>query len=222
MRNIRVGRFAGLDYFIDIRLIPGAVVFFVVLGLLGEAVLQLPRETALAVAFVAVLLNYLSVLVHQLGHAWAAQHTGYPMTAICIGIRYITGSTLHPPNEPALPGPIHIRRAVGGPIGNLAFSVVAGCVALILKELGEAAVLVGIFFFVYNLVLGLFSFLRLSFSDGKTLVTWWGKKQASAGVIPAAAPGVQWNGDERTERYALNARVFGDIVRWALGLGRTA
>ena len=80
-------------------------------------------------------------------------------------------------NEPALPGHIHIRRALGGPIGSVAFSVVALCVALILQDLGEAAGWVAIFFFVENLLLlGLGSFLPFNFSDGNTLVTWWGMK----------------------------------------------
>lgn len=80
-------------------------------------------------------------------------------------------------DEPALPGPTHIRRALGGLIGCVAFSVVALCVALILQNLGEAFGSVVIFFLVENLVLlGLGSFLAYNFSDGNTLVTLWGKK----------------------------------------------
>ena len=54
----------------------------------------------------------LSQLIHQLGHALAAQATGYPMT----GIRYdyvFTYST-YPPDEPPLPPAVHIQRSLGG------------------------------------------------------------------------------------------------------------
>src|SRR5258708_18627404 len=113
MREINIGRIGGLNLYADILLVPGAVVLFGVLGLLGESLLEMSREAALGAAFVAVLLHYLSVLVHQLGHAWAARRTGYPMSGIRIGFLGVLGSTLYPPQERALPAAIHIRRALG-------------------------------------------------------------------------------------------------------------
>jgi hypothetical protein len=145
--------------------------------LLGESLLQLPREVALTAAFIATLLHYLSVLVHQLSHAVAAARTGYPMTGIRIGFLGVLGSTLYPANEPALPAAIHIRRALGGPIGSTAFSLVAFFLWLILRELSDAGNWIGLFFFVDNFpLLGLGSLLPLDFADGRTLVSWWGKR----------------------------------------------
>ena len=177
MRDIRVGHIGGMALYADILLIPGAVVLFAVLGLLGESLLQMPREVALGAALVATLLHYLSVLVHQLGHAWAASRTGYPMNGIRIGFLGVLGSTLYPSTEPELPAAIHIRRALGGPLGSTALSLVAFFVWLILREFGDAPNWIGLFFFLDNLLaLGLGALLPLNFADGSTLKTWWGKR----------------------------------------------
>lgn len=60
-------------------------------------------------------------LVHQLGHALAAQATGYPMT----GVRYEWGFSYseYPPDEPPLPDRVHIQRSLGG-VGGITLLLV--------------------------------------------------------------------------------------------------
>jgi hypothetical protein len=96
-----------------------------------------------------------------------------------VGVRFwgLLSTSLYPADEPALPADIHIRRALGGPITSLVCSVVAAVITLALRPLGGIPWLVAAFVFLDNLfVLGLGSFLPLGFTDGSTLLYWWGKR----------------------------------------------
>ncbi|MBU0496298.1 MAG: hypothetical protein KKA73_08400 [Chloroflexi bacterium] len=137
--------------------------------------LSLPLAEAVAGSLVAVGLHWLSELVHQLGHAWAARRVGYPME----GIRFwdVLSTSLYPRDEPELPAEVHIRRALGGPAASLMLSLVAALVLVGLWPLGGAPRWVAVFFWAENLlVFTLGAFLPLRFTDGSTLLTWWRKR----------------------------------------------
>jgi hypothetical protein len=113
----------------------GTLILWIVLGGVGSLALNLPFSQAIMVGLVATMLYWGAYIVHQLGHAYAARQTGYPMIGIRMGKYLFFGSSLYPQNEVPLPAQIHIRRALGGPIGSLLFAIVTGIIALVLRPL---------------------------------------------------------------------------------------
>ncbi len=113
--------FGGLSF----SFVPSALLGFLLIWAILSAVvvywLHYPLLTAVLLGLAATTLHWLSEFLHNLGHAWAAHRTGYPMT----GIRFyaVLAASLYPPDEPALPGRVHIRRALGGPIINACLSL---------------------------------------------------------------------------------------------------
>ncbi|MCP4544074.1 MAG: hypothetical protein GY832_43740 [Chloroflexi bacterium] len=175
MSKIQLGQIVGLQLSAMPSTIVGFVLLWILLGGAAIMLFQVPLTEAIAGSFVAVVLHYGSEIVHNLGHAWAARRTGYPMT----GIRLfgVLGMSRYPRDEPPLPANIHIRRALGGPAASLLLSLVAAAIALLLRPLGGTLGLVTTFFFLENLILfALGSLLPLGFTDGSTLLKWWSKQ----------------------------------------------
>ena len=99
------------------------------------------------------------------------------MIGIRLGEWGLLGTSVYPPDEQTLPARIHIRRALGGPTGSLLLSAVAAVTALALRTVGGALWWVALFFFLDNLVVfTLGAFPPLGFTDGSTLLQWWGKR----------------------------------------------
>jgi hypothetical protein len=177
MNEYQLGVVAGLVLSAEPVAIVGTIVLWTVLSGIGVGLLDLPLAQAIAGGLVAVFLHWASEIVHNLGHAWAAQRTGHPMVGIRLGQWLTLATSVYPPDEGPLPGKIHIQRALGGPLGSLALSVVAGIMALALCSSGGVARWVSLFFFVDNFfLLTLGAFLPLGFTDGSTLLAWWGKR----------------------------------------------
>jgi hypothetical protein len=93
-----------------------------------------------------------------------------------IGVRFWgpLSSSLYPANEPPLPGPVHIRRALGGAPFSGLLALVAAALALLLP----GGVVGGLLWFLFAenvLVFSLGALLPLGFTDGSTLLHWWGK-----------------------------------------------
>jgi hypothetical protein len=94
------------------------------------------------------------------------------------GIMYnwVLGGTLYPRDEPELPAAVHIRRALGGPIGSLLLALVMGLIAWGLRPLGGLLYGLTLFAFWDNLLFfTLGALLPLGFTDGSTLMKYWGK-----------------------------------------------
>lgn len=177
MKEYKLGKVVSLNLSVESQAIVGAIVLWAVLSSVGVALLNLSLGPAVVGGLIAVILHWLSALGHQLGHAWVAHRTGYPMTGIRLGKWLVLGTSLYPPDEGSLPGGVHIRRALGGPIGSLMLSVIAGIIAVALYPMSGAARWVSLFFLVDNFVLlTLGAFLPLGFTDGSTLLKWWGKR----------------------------------------------
>lgn len=139
--------------------------------------LDLPISQAIGGGLIAALLYWFSDIVHHLGHAFVARRTGYPMVGIRLGKYLIFGTSVYPADEEALPAAIHIRRALGGPTGSLLFTLVTGAIALALRPIGGVVWWVALFVCLNNLVtFTLGAFLPLGFTDGSTLLEWWGKR----------------------------------------------
>jgi Zn-dependent protease len=175
-KEYRIGKINGLRLSIEPLFIVGTIVLWVVLSGIGVLMLDLRFSQAVVGGLIAALLYWLSEIVHQLGHAYAAHRTGYPMVGIHLGKYLFFGASLYPENEEPLPAKIHIRRALGGPIASLAFTLVTGVVALILYP-GEG-ILWWILLYVCIINFFVFTigpFLPLGFTDGSTLLKWWRK-----------------------------------------------
>jgi hypothetical protein len=168
--TIKHGRLAGLEISALPSAIAGFLLVWVVLG--GVALLLgLSVGEAIVGGLLGAILHWIVDTLHQLGHAWAARRTGYPMT----GVRFwwVLSSSIYPADEPHLPAVTHVRRAVGGPVASAIVSLLSGIVALALA-LGSAGGLLwwlALFFFLDNLlVFTLGSLLPLGFTDGSTLL----------------------------------------------------
>lgn len=163
---------------LEISAKPSALIWGILLwlGLSGIAfyVLRLTLFDSIIGGFIGVVLHYLSELLHHLGHAGAARNTGYPMR----GIRFwgLLAASLYPKDEPSLSGKIHIRRALGGPAISFVVSIIAFLIVLVAQNVGGLFYWIALWFFLDNLlVFFLGAFLPLSFTDGGTIVKWWGK-----------------------------------------------
>lgn len=176
MRKINLGKVAGLNLTADLGALIGTIGLWALLSAVGVWLLDLPVIQAVGGALIATLLYWLSDIVHHLGHAFAARRTGYPMAGIHLGKYLVLGTSDYPADEPALPPAVHIRRALGGPAGSFLFTLVTGAVALALRPAGGVAWYVALFVCLNNFViLTLGAFLPLGFTDGSTLLEWWGK-----------------------------------------------
>lgn len=177
MHEYRLGTLAGLKLTAVPFALVGSILLLLSLSGIAMVALHAPIGEAIAGSLLAVLLHWVSTLVHHLGHAWAARRTGYPMSGIRFGMWGLLATSLYPPDESSLPASIHIRRALGGPLGSLLFSLVALGIVLVFRTVNESLGWAGTFFFLDNLlVFTLGPFVPLGFTDGSTLLQWWGKR----------------------------------------------
>jgi hypothetical protein len=96
-----------------------------------------------------------------------------------VGVRLWTllGASLYPRDEPTLPGAVHIQRALGGPIASFILVLIALVLVLIVKPAGGVPLLLAQFFLLENIfVFFLGAFLPLGFTDGSTILRYWGEK----------------------------------------------
>lgn len=178
VNEYRLGGVAGVGLSAGRPALVGSILLFLILGGIAVGIFHLPLAEATAASLLTVILHWVSVVVHQLGHAWAARQTGYPMRGMRLGYLGLLSTSLYPTDEPPLHAKVHIRRALGGPTGSLVFSVIAAAALLVLRNMSTALGWVGAFFLFDNLVvLTLGSLLPLGFTDGSTLLQWRGKDE---------------------------------------------
>lgn len=172
MRSVHIGRIGSLTLTAHPTAILSALILWLLLALVGWLWLDLTPIAALIGGLSAALLHAASEIVHNLGHAWAARRTGYPM----LGIKLVgpLGQSIYPKDEPSLPSAIHIRRALGGAPASVLHALAWGILALLLRPVGGAPWYVAIFICLDNLlVFTLGAFLPLGFTDGSTLMQHW-------------------------------------------------
>lgn len=172
--KIALGNLFGLEISAKPSALFGFLSLWIVLGAIGFLVLHFAFLESLLGGLIAALLHFFSELLHQLGHAGAARNTGYPMR----GIRfvYVLAFSLYPKDEPELSGKIHIRRALGGPAVSFVVSVIAFLILLIAQNYGGLFYWLALWFFLDNFfVFFLGAFLPLGFTDGSSILKWWGK-----------------------------------------------
>ena len=177
VKEYKLGKIAGLSLSIEPLFFAGTIVLWIALSGVGVLMLELPFSQAIGGGLVATLLYWVSDIVHHLGHAYAARRTGYPMVGVRLGKYLIFGTSLYPEDEEPLPAAIHIRRALGGPIGSLVFTVVTGIIALVLYPVGGVVWWIALFVCLTNFFMFTIGpFFPLGFTDGSTILEWWGKR----------------------------------------------
>lgn len=168
----RLGHVGGLELSLASSALWSMAAVAIGLSAIGFWLLGFSAWEAVLGGLVGVVIHWLSDFWHQFGHTIAARRTGYPM----VGLRFwgIFSTSLWPADEPTLPGRIHIRRALGGPLASILLGVLALVIALLLGQDTGLAWWVAIFAAADNLVLlGFGAFLPLGFTDGSTILQWW-------------------------------------------------
>ena len=169
-------RAAGLEMIIKRSALIGSLLLWAVFVLIALVLIQLSVVEALIGGLVAVVLYWSGEVIHQLGHAWAAKRTGYPMFGILYGTFFVLGTSLYPRDEPALPGAVHIRRALGVPLFSLIVLILSALITALLPQGTLLWWLVVLVLVSHILVFFGGALLPLSFTDGGTLLHWWNKR----------------------------------------------
>ena len=173
--TFKLGRLAGLDLSARPSALAGSIVLWVIFCAIGIELLNFSFPKALTTSLIAVALHWISEILHNLGHAWAARRTGYPM----IGVQLwgVLSMSIYPHDEPSLPARAHIQRALGGPFGSLLVTLAAGVLTLALRSIGGVGWWLALLLFLDNLlVFTLGALLPLGFTDGTTLLYWWRRR----------------------------------------------
>lgn len=148
---------------------------WLVLALMGWALLGLSVGTAVIFGFLATLLHWLTVFWHHLGHIFAGRQVGHPM--LSVRMWYLLATERYPKDEPTLPAEIHIKRALGGPSASLILALFGFALVWGLRPLGGLLFYLVAFIALENFfVFFIGSLLPLGFTDGSTLLYWWPKR----------------------------------------------
>lgn len=143
---------------------------------------------AMVAGALSAVVFFVSELLHQLGHAWAAHRVGYPMT----GIHFFSlfSASLYPADEPPLPRRVHVQRSLGGFWVNVVIGLVLIPFAIAAWPQGGIGAWVLAFGVVANLfVLGLGAFVPLTVpggdgvTDGAALLRYYREAQAEKSTV---------------------------------------
>jgi hypothetical protein len=192
-RTLRLGRAAGLHVTAGLSVVVGSLVLWVLAAAGAVFVLNTSLGIALLAGLLVVLLHWIAVSVHVLGHTTAARRTGYPANGIRLwGLLSAIG---YPGDEPPLPTAIHVRRALGGPLASAIFSLVVAVLVVALRPIVGTAWWLLIFLLLDTFLVGtLGALLPLDFADGGTLLRLRRERAARSRVLSALArQGAAWS-----------------------------
>ncbi len=131
-KTIQLGTLAGLELAARPSALAGYLLLGLGLGMLGAFGPGLPAAQAVVFGAACALLHFGGELWHNLGHAAAARRAGYPM----LGVTFwgLLATSRYPENEGQPPAGVHIQRALGGPLGSVILTVLAGLILLAVKD----------------------------------------------------------------------------------------
>ena len=143
--SISFGQLLGLE--IRVRASAAGTAFLIAstIFLFLWKVLKWRPWTALGGGILASVIHYLSEVWHQLGHARAAEQSGFPMQ----GVTFVgpIGISVYPEEEGLLPPETHIQRALGGPIFSVLLALTFGVLSLATRYVGGLPLFLTAFIF---------------------------------------------------------------------------
>ena len=167
-------RIRGFSFIVQRSTLAGTVLLWSILSWLARETLHLSLWEALQFGLLATIAHWALDVIHQLGHAWAASWTGYPM----IGVRFwwVLSTCIYPGNEPELPLRVHVQRALGGPAMSFVILIMAGIWTWWVWPPQGAGEWLAVFVLADSLLtFTLGALLPLGFTDGSTLLRLWTK-----------------------------------------------
>jgi len=173
-QTFHVGQFDGLRILAKGHALVSFGVIWAIFCGIGLIWLDLPLSQAIYGSLLVTALHWLNELWHHLSHQQAAKRTGYPMSGIMFV--WMLATSLYPRDEPELPGRIHMQRALGGPVGSLLLTLLAGIIFFFVRDTTGLTWYAALFFLLDNgLVFVVGALLPLGFTDGSTIIKYWGK-----------------------------------------------
>jgi hypothetical protein len=174
MNEISFGKFARLQLSARPSFFISSLLLWALLAFIGLMWFQLPLLQAMVGGLVAVVLHWLTVCWHHVGHAYAARRVGYPMQGVRFG--FLIAASVYPSDEPALPAAVHVARAFGGPTANFLLCLLIAPFVFFTRLIGGVFWLLVLFLFLDNLILAVQLFIPLSFNDGSAILYWLRKR----------------------------------------------
>jgi Zn-dependent protease len=114
--SIQLGRIFGIRIGVDLSWF--LVLFLIIWNLSDYYKQAAPGSNAFALAVLSALLFFLSILLHELGHAWVAIRNGIPILGIDL---WMFGGVAKLGRESTSPG-VEFRVAIAGPLVTLAIA----------------------------------------------------------------------------------------------------
>ena len=170
-KRYRLGHVGDLEVTAEASVALGGISLWALFSLVSYRLFKLNPALAVLGGAVAAAFHFLSELVHQLGHARAASRTGYPMQRLHLW--GVLGTSVYPPEEPALPEEVHIARALGGPRTSIWLALLGGLFAWAAAPFSRFALMVAALFGLENLfIFTIGALLPMPFleTDGETIM----------------------------------------------------
>jgi len=155
--SLRIGRIAGIDIFINVS-------WLVILVLLtfSLATYEFPAfypgfspSTYFLLGFIASLLLFVSVLLHELAHSLVARARGLPVKSIVL---FIFGGISNIEQEPQTPG-VEFLMAFVGPLTSIVIGIVCYLLLFPLRGSHSPVEVIVSYLAITNILLGLFNLI---------------------------------------------------------------
>jgi hypothetical protein len=177
-RIYTIGTFAGLKLLARPSAFIGLLLLWLGLTSFTWRLMDFPPDQALAAGLGSAFLHYISELIHNMGHAWAARRVKRPMEGVLFW--GLLGTSLYPKDEKRVTPRAHIQRALGGPLASLLLTILTGIQLAVVSpqaaQLPPAIPFIALFLFWDNLlVFTLGAIIPLGFTDGSTILQYWKK-----------------------------------------------
>lgn len=155
--SIRIFRIAGIDIYINFSWI--IILVFLTFSLAtGWFYMFYPGwQPAIywLVSFIAAILLFVSVLLHELAHSFVARARGLPVKSIVL---FIFGGVSNIEREPGSPG-VEFQMAFVGPLTSLVIGVVCYLLLLLLRGSNSPVAAILGYLAVTNILLGIFNLI---------------------------------------------------------------
>src|SRR5207237_118712 len=155
--SLRIARIAGIDIYINVSWL--IILVFLTFSLAtGEFPIFYPgysSSTYYLLGFLAAILLFVSVLLHELAHSLVARARGLPVKSIVL---FIFGGVSNIEQEPERPG-IEFQMAFVGPVVSLLIGAVCYALSLPLRGVNSPLESLLLYLAVSNILLGVFNLL---------------------------------------------------------------